>query len=209
MKTFLIITGPQGSGNHLFSKLLALHPAVYGWKELLDTYWIAHQHEPFAECWDDPSLLDQFDWTTSDYYVSSVSCPYARSSGQTQIPDYRQFINRLRSLKIQVKLAIIGRDINILEYQQQRVRNTTSLPSFLDLIPVLDNYSPFFISQELVYLYKQVYLKSLSSQLDFPIAYDHPAVESILSVDANSKYLVPAPQQELDLLVKKVSGLLN
>ena len=27
----LIVTGPQGSGNHLFAKLFNLHPEVYGW----------------------------------------------------------------------------------------------------------------------------------------------------------------------------------
>jgi len=174
---------------------------------LLDTYWIAHQHEPFAECWDDLTLLDHFDWSVSDYYVSSISCPYARSSGQTQIPDYGRFISRLGSLDIQVKLAFIGRDVNVLQYQQQRVRNTVSLTSFLDLISELSEYNPLFISQELVYLYKQAYLKSLSLLLDFPIAYDHPSVDTILSNDANSKYFTPAPLQELDLLVKKVSGI--
>ena len=209
MKTFLIITGPQGSGNHLFSKLFALHPAVYGWKDLLDTYWIAHQHEPFAECWDNPTLLDHFDWSAADYYVSSISCPYARSSGQTQVPNYQQFISRLETLGIQVKLAVIGRDANILEHQQQRVRNTVSLTSFLELMPEIEKYDPVFISQELVYLYKQSYLKSLGTLLNFPIAHNHPAVTSILSVDANSKYFAPAPVQELDYLVKKVSGLLN
>ena len=33
-KKLLIITGPQGSGNHLVSRLFSLHDDVGGWKEL-------------------------------------------------------------------------------------------------------------------------------------------------------------------------------
>ena len=32
MAKILIITGPQGSGNHLYSKIFAMHPLVNGWK---------------------------------------------------------------------------------------------------------------------------------------------------------------------------------
>jgi hypothetical protein len=46
MKKLLIITGPQGSGNHMWSKILALHPAVNGWSALLEEYWIPHDREP-------------------------------------------------------------------------------------------------------------------------------------------------------------------
>ena len=40
-KKLLIITGPQGSGNHLFSRILSTHPEVGGWKSLLeaDNFW--------------------------------------------------------------------------------------------------------------------------------------------------------------------------
>ena len=49
-KTLVILTGPQGSGNHLWSKILSLHADVFGWKSLLDNYWEAHRiSEPFAE----------------------------------------------------------------------------------------------------------------------------------------------------------------
>jgi len=72
----LILTGPQGAGNHLWSKVLGLHPEVYGWKTLLDNYWEAHRFaEPFAQHWKDHSLLKQFDWTQSEYYFTSISCP--------------------------------------------------------------------------------------------------------------------------------------
>ena len=54
----LIITGPQGSGNHLFSKLFNLHPDVYGWD--MEKYWVGHHTEPFSEYWTDPSKLKYF-----------------------------------------------------------------------------------------------------------------------------------------------------
>ena len=39
MKTLAVLTGPQGSGNHLWSKIFSLHEDVFGWKSLLDNYW--------------------------------------------------------------------------------------------------------------------------------------------------------------------------
>jgi hypothetical protein len=57
MKTILILTGPQGSGNHMWSKIFALHPQVRGWQALLDQYWIGHDQEPWAQYWQDPAQL--------------------------------------------------------------------------------------------------------------------------------------------------------
>ena len=76
MAKMLILTGPQGAGNHLWSKIFSLHPEVYGWKTLLENYWEAHRFaEPFARYWRDPSLLKEFNWAQSDYYFTSISCP--------------------------------------------------------------------------------------------------------------------------------------
>ena len=91
MKKLLLVTGPQGSGNHLYSKLLALHPDVYGWKALNETYWIGHDQEPFNKFWADPSL-----WTTTDfghyqYAFTSISVPYVQN-GVTVVPNFKQFI---------------------------------------------------------------------------------------------------------------------
>ena len=102
MKQILIITGPQGSGNHVFSKVLALHKSVYGWRELLNEYWIAHDFEPFSECWNTPSLVHSIDWSTGDNYVTSVSCPYA-NHGEVTIPKYREFVETLEKFGIKVK----------------------------------------------------------------------------------------------------------
>ena len=102
MKQLLIITGPQGSGNHLFSKIFALHKDVYGWDKLLEHYWDPHDNEPFAQCWNDPTQLLEKDWSTHDYYVTSISCPYA-NKGVVSIPKYKEFIETLNKLGIEVK----------------------------------------------------------------------------------------------------------
>ena len=206
MKQMLLITGPQGSGNHVFSKVLALHKDVAGWKELLTNYWIAHDHEPFSECWNTPSLIHSIDWSLYDNYVTSISCPYA-SNGVVTIPKYKEFIETLEKFNVKVKVAIIGRDQNVLMYQQQRVRDRVSLQDFDEPLKYLMTLDPVFISQELLYLYKGTYLQSLSKQLDFPIAYDDPRVNKILEEDANSKYFKSIERQELDSLVRKVSGI--
>jgi hypothetical protein len=206
MKTMLIITGPQGSGNHVFSKVLALHKSVYGWRDLLNKYWIAHDFEPFSECWDMPNLLYSIDWSACDYHVTSISCPYA-NQGVVTIPKYKEFINTLKDFDIDVKIAIIGRDQNVLKYQQERVRDRYSYPDFEKELDYLNTLDPIYISQELLYLYKDKYLKSLSKQLDFPIAYDDPRVFEILENDANEKYFNKIERQELDSLVRKVSGI--
>lgn len=204
MKTMLIITGPQGSGNHLFSKIFALHPDVYGWDELLDTYWIAHKDEPFADYWNDPELLKSFDWSNSDYYVTSISCPYHNVDVPT-IPNYQQFIDTLQELGIQVKIAIIGRDQTILESQQQRIRNRVSLPDFLAQLDYLNSCNPVYLSQELLYLYKQHYIKNIAGLLDFPVDCNNSKIGEILATDANSKYIQDIEIQELDKYVRKVS----
>jgi hypothetical protein len=206
MREMLIVTGPQGSGNHVFSKVLALHKEVYGWKDLLNKYWIAHDYEPFSDCWNTPSLLNAIDWTSMNYYVTSISCPYA-NEGVVTIPKYKEFIAALEQLGIKVKIAIIGRDQNVLKYQQERIRDRHSYPDFEAELDYLMTLDPVFISQELLYLYKDKYLKTLSKQLNFPIAYDDPRVFEILKKDTNEKYFQSIPLQELDKTVRKVSGL--
>ncbi|CAB4129331.1 hypothetical protein UFOVP112_429 [uncultured Caudovirales phage] len=201
MPTMLILTGPQGSGNHLFSKVFAQHPDVYGWDELNQTYWIGHDQEPFAKYWYKPELLHSFDWSQSEYYITSISCPYVHYS-KTVEPDYQAFIKALQSLGIDVKIAVIGRDQNILEYQQTRVRGQVSLHKFMNNIEYLLPFDPVFISQELLYLYKDKYVQSLSAQLNFPVSLD---VTEILKEDANSKYFKPVDTHWLDEEVKRAS----
>jgi hypothetical protein len=194
--TLLIITGPQGSGNHLFSKIFALHPKVFGWRALLESYWIPHDQEPFAEYWNEPRLLSNLR-IDHQYSVTSISCPY-RYHGETRIPLYRDFIEALHEFGLTVKLAIIGRDRTILQYQQERVRGGVSLSLFEEQLPYLRSLSPIFLSLELLYLYRAPYVQSIGRILDFPVNADDPRLEEILKEDTNSKYIQPVQSHWLD-----------
>ncbi len=196
----LILTGPQGSGNHLWSKIFSLHPAVYGWKTLLDNYWESHRHsEPFRTQWRNHELLKEFDWQQSDYYFTSISLPigyrFTEDNDRVQwTADIMGFTRTVLEQGVEVEIAVIGRDQNILQHQQNRVREETTLSIFLSQLPTLQN--PTFLSYELLYLYKQEYLKSL--KLNIPIAWDDLRLGEILADDANEKYIHSIEYNELD-----------
>ena len=200
-KKLLILTGPQGSGNHLWSKIFALHPKVFGWSALLDTYWIGHHNEPFSLCWKNPDLLHAFDWDKSDYFITSISCPYIYDK-KPNIPNYFEFFNIAR-LYCNTTFVIIGRDKNILEKQEERVRGEKTYDKLLQEIKNIRYTDKMFVSTELLYLYKQEYLKTLNNF--FPVDYENPIIDIILEIDENKKYINSIPQQPLDLLVKKAS----
>jgi hypothetical protein len=204
MKTLLIITGPQGSGNHLWSKIFAATDGVYGWAALNDTYWVPHDQEPFAAAWRDPSLLKNIDF--GNYGVTSISCPYAYQ-GETVEPDYDKFIDAARNLGYEVRLAIIGRDQNVIQYQQTRVRGVHSYPRFDHKLSGLRHRSPVFLSTELLYLYRMDYVYSLRKLLGFPVYFTEAQLDVILAQDPNAKYFRAAEPQPLDEYVKQVSGL--
>ena len=195
-KTLAILTGPQGSGNHLWSKIFSLHEDVFGWKTLLDNYWEAHRFsEPFAEYWKDPSRLYQFDWDQSDHYFTSISIPLGiESKGTKWCPNVVQFATNAQLCGIDTKILVIGRDQTILRNQQQRIREESTVRHFYDQLGQFDN--PTFLSYELLYLYKQEYLKSLD--VGFPIAWYDKRVDEILEVDANAKYINYVEHNPLD-----------
>ena len=145
----LILTGPQGSGNHLWAKILSRHPFVYGWK--MKKYWEGHHLEPFSHWWDDPSKIED---TQTKYNFTSISCPYFRDN-KPCIPKYEEFISKASKI-FDVKVVVIGRDQSILKAQQERVRGMHTTPLFENEIAKLPN--PYFISMELLYLYKQKYV---------------------------------------------------
>jgi hypothetical protein len=201
MKKLLLITGPQGSGNHMFSKLLALHPEVWGWKELNKTYWIGHDQEPFNEFWLRPELWRTTDFGSYQHAFASISVPYVQN-GETVIPDFKTFINSAKDAGWQVIVAVIGRDINILEAQQQRLRKRVTLTELLNILDTeLTDIDIHYVSHELVCLYKQKYLQTLSRDLNFPIAFDDPKVDRILQDNANAKYIQYVENNKLDELV--------
>lgn len=194
--TMLIITGPQGSGNHLFSKVFSQHPDVYGWR--MQDYWEGHHNEPFNKYWETPSLLKDFDWSQKEYYFTSVSSPFVRNK-TLNYPNYKEFIEEA-SKYATIKVAIIGRDKNILEFQETRVRGQPTYINALDSFDYLYSLDHIFISQELYQLYGKHYLRSLSKLLDFPIFVDQDITD-----DANKKYITPIEYYWVDDEVKKAN----
>ncbi len=196
MKTLVVLIGPQGSGNHLWSKILSLHEDVFGWKTLLKNYWEAHRlSEPFAEYWKDPDTLRTFDWSRSEYFFTSISIPLGiKSQGTFRCPNVVQFCTIAESMGISVKVLVLGRDKNILQNQQERLREESTLRYFLDQLPKINN--PTYLSYELLYLYKQEYLKSLD--IGIPIAWYDKRVDEILKRDANDKYVQYIENNPLD-----------
>ena len=201
MTTLLVLTGPQGSGNHLFAKLFSQHPAVNGWTALRDTYWVGHDQEPFADLWRDPGLVKSYNWSSHDYHVTSISCPY-RDNGQDAWPQYEQFIDAVQAQGINIIVAVIGRDQNVLAYQETRLRKRVTYTDFTSQLPKLLKYHTIFLSQELAYLYRDQYLQQIAKQIDFPFEYR----ADILKADANAKYLKPVESNWLDPLIIKASN---
>ena len=198
MAKMLILTGPQGAGNHLWSKVLSLHPQVYGWKTLLENYWEAHRFaEPFALHWRDHTLLKSFDWSQSEYYFTSISLPLGivgHDVNPIWMPDLQGFAATVLDCGVEVEIAVVGRDQTILANQQTRIRTQSTLPMFLEQLPKI--WNPTFLSYELLYLYKQDYLKSL--KLNIPVAWDNPSIDSILENDSNLKYIHYVDEYVLD-----------
>ena len=156
MAKMLILTGPQGAGNHLWSKIFSLHPEVYGWKTLLDNYWEAHRFaEPFARYWRDPSSLKDFNWSQSNYYFTSISCPLGIIGSDVNPvwnPNVMEFAGAVKDCDVDVEFAVIGRDQTILRNQQTRIRTQPTLSMFLEQLKTIPN--PKFLSYELLYLYQ-------------------------------------------------------
>jgi hypothetical protein len=147
----------------------------------MQSYWEGHHSEPFNEYWKYPDKLNEFDWTQSEYYFTSVSSPYFKNR-VPHYPKYKDFIS-FASKYVDVKIAIIGRDKNILQYQEERVRGKATYESALVSFEYLYTLDPVFVSQELYQLYGNNYLRSISKLLDFPIA------DQERSEDANAKYI--------------------
>jgi hypothetical protein len=191
MKKLLIVTGPQGSGNHLFSRLLSLHPAVEGWTEMLDQYWVPSDQEPFAEYWVTPELITQEVFDNKDFYFANVSCPFF-FDGVRNIPKILEVAERARSFGVEVEIAIVVRDQNINQLQQLRVRKEHTTPIaqkyyYETLLP--SSFPVHFLDHEAFFLHTTHYLKWVSRVLNFPIAYDNPDIMKFITEDANHKYV--------------------
>ena len=196
--SMLIVTGPQGSGNHLFAKLFNLHPEVYGWD--MERYWAGHHTEPFSAHWLDTSKIKDFGWTLrSDFYTTNISCPYINiNDKEARIPKYEKFITEVEKY-CNVVVAIIGRDRTILEYEQNRVYESHTTPEALEQFEYLYTLNPYFVSMELVFLYRENYLKMVGMDLGFPVVEDPELINSVLTDDSNEKYIHEVDFAPLDL----------
>ena len=195
MKKLLIITGPQGSGNHLFSRLLSLHPDVGGWDDLLDEYWIPSDLEPFAKYWVNPEKLTLEQFQRHDYWLANVSVPFVYD-GVKQVPKIDAMASKARSLGIDVQICVIVRDMYINDLQQQRVRKERTLPQAVEYFDTLGDVH--YIDHEAFFLYKDRYLKWLSKMLDFPIAWDNPNIMNYIDEGPNKKYVNYVDEYWLD-----------
>ena len=202
MKKLLIITGPQGSGNHLFSRLLSLHPKVEGWEELKDNYWVPSDQEPFAEYWVEPNKLTAEHFEGKDYHLANVSCPFFYD-GARYVPKILEVAERARSFGVQVEIAIIVRDQNINKLQQLRVRKEHTTPIAQDYYYntlLSSSFNVHFLDHEAFFLHKEHYLKWVSKILDFPVSVG-PEILTFIEQDANSKYVQYVDEYWLDKVV--------
>ena len=212
-KEILILTGPQGSGNHMWSKIFSESDSVKGWKQLTQEYWIGHGFEPFAKVWKDPTLFNKLEWP-HDRYFTSISCPYIYRGGpintgdNTAVPKYDEFIEQAQQAGFKVKVVVIGRDSSVLAHQQKRVRTQVSLPTFIEnLDATLLKYDPVFISTELLFLYRHRYVKSLAKLLDWPIDISEDKLEEVIKTNTNEKYFSYVEEYWLDKVMTELAVL--
>lgn len=177
---------------------------VHGWKESLesDGYFIPHYQEPFNFYWNNVDQIDDRIMGGKEYAVTSISNPYIED-WKPKVPPVQEFIQAVEKLGIKVQLVVIGRDRNILTEQQTRLRGGPTWGNMVQLLEHLD-VVPFYISQELLYLYRGKYIKSLSQWLEFPLVSEGPLLDEILKQDANEKYITSAGPTELDTHVKTI-----
>lgn len=199
-KKLLIITGPQGSGNHLFSRLLSLHPDVNGWEELKDKYWVPSDLEPFADYWVDPNKLNKDQFANHQYHLANVSCPFMYD-GVRYVPKILEVAERAKNLGVDVQIAIIVRDQNINALQQQRVRHEVTTPiaqEYYYKTLLQSDFPVHFLDHEAFFLHKEYYLKWVSNILKFPIELDPNKINRFIDKDANHKYVKYVSEYWLD-----------
>ena len=194
MKKLLIVTGPQGSGNHLFARLFSAHPNVVGWESLHDNYWVPSDQEPFARYWVYPEELK---FPEGDFFCANVSVPFFYD-GVRQVPKIKEVAQKAMSLGVQPIIAVIVRDRNINELQQVRVGGECTIDTALEYYK---DMAVHFIDHEAFFLYKEKYIEYLGRLLEFPVIKE--GIDNFISVDANHKYVFPCKKHWLDDEIRK------
>ena len=193
MKKLLIVTGPQGSGNHLFARLFSMHPNVVGWETLHDNYWVPSDEEPFARYWVYPEELK---FPEGDFFCANVSVPFFYD-GVRQVPKIKEVAQKAMSLGVQPIIAVIVRDRNINELQQVRVGGECTIDTALEYYK---DMAVHFIDHEAFFLYKEKYIEYLGRLLEFPVTKE--GIDNFISVDANHKYVFPCKKHWLDDVIR-------
>jgi len=221
IKKLLIVTGPQGSGNHLWAKIFSMHASVEGWNMMREE-WQGHHEEPFNEYWQEPEKLKDLDISEKRNFVTSISCPYFKDK-KPQIPQYAKFIRHAKKKFDKVVVCIIGRDRDILKIQQTRVRKEHTTPMALDEFERFDKTvckgslegvdqfvgaeNTQYASTELLYLYGGQYLKTLQKNLDFPVGWHYETLlKDYLKKNTNAKYLKEIEKGDFDDEVAEASS---
>ena len=199
MRKLLITTGPQGSGNHLFARLMSLHPDVVGWEKLKDNYWVPSDEEPFARYWVHPEELE---FPKGDFFCANVSVPFFYD-GVRQVPKIRQVCEKALSLGVKPVVAIICRDKNINAVQQKRVGGEVTLPTALSYYKSLidSDIDYHFIDHEAFFLYKDYYVWYLGRILKFPV--NTKEVNKFITDDPNCKYVSSVDDYWLDSVIRE------
>ena len=194
MKKLLIVTGPQGSGNHLFARLFSMHPNVVGWETLHDNYWVPSDEEPFARYWVYPEELK---FPEGNFFCANVSVPFFYD-GVRQTPKIKEVAYEAIKQGVQPIIAVIVRDRNINELQQVRVGGECTLDIATEYYK---DIACHFIDHEAFFLYKEKYIEYLGRLLEFPVIKE--GIDNFISVDANHKYVFPCKKHWLDDEIRK------
>jgi len=202
-KHLLIITGPQGSGNHIFSRVFSMHPDVRGWEQLKDQYWVPSDQEPFAEYWVYPERLTAEVFEDSCYFLANVSAPFFYD-GVRQMPHIREVADRARSFGIKVSIGIVVRDISINTRQQQRVGGEITLYAAQEYYrtQLIDSeYPVYFLDHEALFSWGAVYVRNTAGQIGFPVDLDRCLYQ--LEINPNLKYITPVEEHWLDAEIRE------
>ena len=124
-----------------------------------------------------------------------------RKNKKPQTPKYNKFIAQAEKI-FDVQVCVIGRDPNILQFQQKRVRGQHTTEQALEALEKVWKYKPYMLSMENFYLYRGKYLKRIEEDLDFPIAWNHKVrIDDIANKSSNKKYISDVGEQALDKAV--------
>ena len=201
MKKLLLLTGPQGSGNHIFSRIFSANKFVCGWNEILDKYWVPTDEDKFAKYFINPELftqqiLDSFG--DFEYYVTDISYPFVYN-GIKHYPKINELRNKLESLGIEVITAVIVRDQHINSLQQKRVRGEATLPFAIEYYK--DMKIDAFLDLEALFLHRERYVKWIANLISFPIP-DFELAFKFHNESPNAKYVTYVSDYWLDKTVK-------